>query len=208
MGLFESQRSGTVFVSYQHGGRSVGPAQRLASQLTERFGRRALVPTSSRATRRALDTCDVAVVVIGAGWTPGDRQVYREVSSALSRRIPVIPVLVDGASLPRSAELPGGIRNLVNRRHHDLTDYGWQSDVAQLVRAIEALGVRRASGPLAGPAWPSRTMAAVAAGLLAGLLLGQAPATPDGNPSGLGAALESAWELVTPTAHARAPRGG
>src|SRR3974390_1443664 len=64
-----------------------------------------------------LKLADVLVTVIGAQWTgaSGERAarirepqdpVRVEVETALTRRVPIIPVLVDGARMPEAAELP------------------------------------------------------------------------------------------------------
>jgi TIR domain len=70
----------------------------------------------------ALLRTDVLLAVIGPKWTGPDaggtariRQesdpVRVEVETALERRVPVIPVLVDGAKMPASTELPESFRN-------------------------------------------------------------------------------------------------
>jgi hypothetical protein len=39
-----------------------------------------------------------------------------EIEAALAKKIPVIPVLIDGAALPAPADLPEGLRNLAFRQ--------------------------------------------------------------------------------------------
>ncbi|MBL8038543.1 MAG: toll/interleukin-1 receptor domain-containing protein [Nitrospira sp.] len=71
--------------------------------------------------------CDVFLAVIGRDWLrsksrkgksrledPGDF-VRIEIESALKRRIPIIPVLVQGASIPPAERLPAGIQELSYR---------------------------------------------------------------------------------------------
>lgn len=71
--------------------------------------------------------CDVFLAVIGRDWMkakgrkgksrledPGDF-VRIEIESALKREIPVIPVLVQGATLPKSERLPASIQDLSYR---------------------------------------------------------------------------------------------
>ena len=75
---------------------------------------------------RVLARCDVVAVIIGPGWLvrdahgarrlddPGDL-VRREIATALSREdVAVVPVLVGGASQPRSSELPADLRPLLD----------------------------------------------------------------------------------------------
>lgn len=72
----------------------------------------------------ALGECEVMLVVIGNSWlkTPdesGQQRIRRdddyvryEVRTALERGVPLIPVLVDAAGPPSSADLPEDIRGL------------------------------------------------------------------------------------------------
>ncbi|MDF0665539.1 MAG: toll/interleukin-1 receptor domain-containing protein [Nitrospira sp.] len=86
--------------------------------------------------------CDVFLAVIGPDWMgPKDSQgktrledprdfVRIEIESALKRRIPVIPVLVRGASMPSAKNLPDSMQALTMRNsaivrsgpdfHHDM----------------------------------------------------------------------------------------
>jgi TIR domain len=90
----------------------------------------ALAPGPWRAQiREALERCEVVLVVIGRGWLPAADErgrrleqpddIHRqEIEMALGRPgITVIPVLVEGVSMPRSEDLPASIQALS----------GWQS---------------------------------------------------------------------------------
>jgi hypothetical protein len=76
-----------------------------------------------------IEECSVALVVIGDDWMKEDPPksgrirldnpkdyVRIEVELALSRGIPVIPVLVEGAPLPPEERLPEKMKNLVYRQ--------------------------------------------------------------------------------------------
>jgi hypothetical protein len=107
---------------------------------------------------RALENSSVVLVVIGPRWIavadaegrkrlmlPDD--VHRiEIASALRRTgITVIPVLVDGARLPASADLPDDLRGLLERQANEIGDARERrvSDIRRLTRAIdEVLGQR------------------------------------------------------------------
>ena len=73
----------------------------------------------------ALNTCDVFIAVIGPDWLTFTREgesqpaifnpddfVYKEVFTALSRSVPIVTILVDGATLPDSKDLPAGLSSL------------------------------------------------------------------------------------------------
>src|SRR5271165_3545878 len=108
----------------------------------------------ARAIESALNACNVALVIIGNNWatcTGKDSQrrlddpndwVRIETAAALRRNVLVIPVLVDGASLPDPANLPEELRPLCQRHACELTDSRWSYDVGELVKDLEKV-VRR-----------------------------------------------------------------
>jgi len=74
-----------------------------------------------------VSQCEVFLAVIGRDWLRGKERKWRsrledpgdfvriEIESALKRRIPVIPVLVGGASVPPAQQLPASIQDLSYR---------------------------------------------------------------------------------------------
>ena len=75
----------------------------------------------------SLDRCDILVAIVGPRWATPDESgrlrltdetdwVRIEIEAALAKKIPVIPVLIDGAALPAPADLPEGLRNLAFRQ--------------------------------------------------------------------------------------------
>ena len=54
--------------------------------------------------------------------------VRLELTAALSRSIPVIPILVGGTSLPKVAALPEDLKKLFQYQAHELTDKRWEFD--------------------------------------------------------------------------------
>jgi len=118
--------------------------------------------------------CDVFLAIIGPNWLnvaneKGDRRldaaddfVAIEIAAALARNIRVIPVLVDGAQMPKAGELPKSLKPLVRRQAIDLRHTHFGRDAEALVEKIsEALGGR----PVRVGRWR------VAAGVVAALLL-------------------------------------
>ena len=101
-----------------------------------------------KAIETTVAKCDVLVAVIGANWLTskddqGDRRldnpedfVRMEIATALSRDIRVIPVLVDGALMPRSTELPDELKPLVRRNALQISDTSFDGDCQRLVAAI------------------------------------------------------------------------
>jgi hypothetical protein len=97
---------------------------------------------------RQLDETDAVLAVLGPGWlaastdagTPRlenpDDYVRLEISRALLRGIPVVPVLVGGARLPTADEMPPDLAELALRQSMTLRDETWHADVQGLVRSL------------------------------------------------------------------------
>jgi hypothetical protein len=62
--------------------------------------------------------------------------VRLELDRALRRGIPVVPVLVGGARLPATDELPPELTELVRRQSVTLRDETWRADVRGLVQSL------------------------------------------------------------------------
>jgi formylglycine-generating enzyme required for sulfatase activity len=137
--------------------------------------------------QEALAETDVFLAVIGARWSEllaaraesGERDYVREeIAAALERKIAVVPVLADRAPLPRAADLPSDIRDLVLYQKHDVAHESFGRDAAALIDAIKA-GRRARSKPLIAPWKPFAALAVVAAGALAYVLApARAPESP------------------------------
>jgi hypothetical protein len=108
---------------------------------------------------QALDRCSIVVVVIGPRWAAaadaeGRQRLHlpddvhrREVASALARPgITVLPLLVDGARLPATGDLPDDLRGLLERQVTEIGDAHERraADMRRLTRTIDDLiGQRR-----------------------------------------------------------------
>jgi tetratricopeptide (TPR) repeat protein len=97
-----------------------------------------------------VGSCDALLAVIGIHWTSatdgaGRRRLddsgdllAREVRAGLEGNVRVIPVLVQGASMPRLDELPPGIQGLAGRQAVELRHSHWREDVDRLVATLDA----------------------------------------------------------------------
>ena len=92
----------------------------------------------------SLQQCDVCVAILGARWLSPrledqDDFVRLELETALSRGIPLIPVLVEGAHLPSAERLPTTLLPLL-RRQAVRIDSGadFHVHVRRLVQAIKS----------------------------------------------------------------------
>ena len=142
-----------------------GHAGRLYDALVERFGAEhdfmdidAIEPgvDFAEAIDRALASADAFICMIGTDWleatdaqgrrrldNPGDF-VRLEIEAALKREIRVIPVLVRGAEMPHSDELPESLAGLARRNAIDIRDNSWHYDVGRLLRTLENIDRERA----------------------------------------------------------------
>jgi hypothetical protein len=102
-----------------------------------------------------VEQCEILLVLMGAGWASStdpktgkrrlDNQkdfVRVEIRGALTRDIPVVPVLLDGAELPDETELPDDIKALLNRNAEFVEYRTFDADVQRL---IKKLGVGRST---------------------------------------------------------------
>lgn len=102
--------------------------------------------------RSEIEICDLLLVLIGDNWLdtpdPGagrridasDDFVRLEIESALaSPQVRVLPVLVEGAAMPRAVDLPPSIRSLARLNAVELDDRRWTGDIGRLTATIEEL---------------------------------------------------------------------
>lgn len=168
-----------IFVSYRRDD-AEGEAGRLFDDLVEQFGEDSVFMDVAaievgRDFRKAIDesvsTCGVLLAVIGKQWIDakneaGQRRlddpvdfVRLETASALKRDIPVVPVLVHGAKMPRSDQLPDDLKELAYRNGVEVTHARWNSDMQLLFKALRPF-VGESKGAPASPAPTSLRLAA------------------------------------------------
>lgn len=147
-----------VFISYRRDD-AEGQAGRLFKDLREHLGDDAVFMDvvdiePGRDFRHAIDrqlaSCGVLLAVIGKAWLDvkdesGRRRlddpadfVRIETATALKRDIPVIPVLVQGAKMPKAEQLPQDLADLAYRNAAEITHARWDSDVQLLIKALRA----------------------------------------------------------------------
>ena len=176
-----------IFISYRREDTS-GYAGRLYDQVSAHFGRdhvfmdvAAIEPGADFADtiEKKVGTCDALIALIGKNWlTIKDDQnrvrlgnpedfVSVEIAAALKRNVEVIPVLVGGAKMPQSRDLPESLQLLSRRQALELSDGRFIRDVADLIDALKTPpGARSVVSKWIKPALAaSLCVAAVGAGL-------------------------------------------
>jgi predicted ATPase len=146
-----------VFISYRRAD-SEGYAGRLFDRLSSRFGGRNIFMDVdaieagvdfAQAIEGAVQACNVLLALIGPQWlTVKDPQgkprledpadfVRLEIATALVRRIRVIPILIQGATMPGAAALPEDLKPLAMRNALELSSTRFHTDAERLIAAIE-----------------------------------------------------------------------
>ena len=146
-----------VFISYRRGETTIY-AGRLFDGLTAELGADqvfmdvdAIEPGADfvEHIEREVGACEILIALIGRNWVDvtdaeGQRRledpqdfVRLELSTGLSRDIRVIPVLVQGARMPRAEQLPDDLKSLARRNALEIEDIRWRYDFARLVEVIQ-----------------------------------------------------------------------
>ena len=147
----------TVFISYRRDD-AAGYAGRLHEALARRFGPDVvfrdidtLLPGQDfvGAIDDRLRDCRVFLALIGREWIDardanGERRIDQphdyvrlEIAGALARpEVRVVPILIEGATMPAPGLLPEDIRSLARRHAVSLRDDAWDHDVNRLAAAI------------------------------------------------------------------------
>jgi TIR domain len=154
-----------VFISYRRK-ESSHIAGRLYDRLVERLGEaRVFMDVDSikpgqdwtEAISRAVAQCGLMLVLIGHQWgqmrrgaariIETDDPVRLEVEAAFDQGIPIIPVLLEDATMPRHADLPETLAKLTHLQAIHLRHESFKSDVANLLAFVqEVLGAYEKEG--------------------------------------------------------------
>ena len=147
-----------IFISYRRDD-AAGYAGRLYDRLAAHFGsERVFMDVQGiepgvdffDAIERALGSCEILIVLIGKDWLATDSAGRRrlddpadfvrlETVTALSRGIRVVPVLVEGAQMPRADQLPPDLLPLARRQAVELSHKQWDATGADLIRTLEKI---------------------------------------------------------------------
>jgi glycerophosphoryl diester phosphodiesterase len=149
-------RAGRIFISYRRQ-ETAWPARQLYEVLTAKFGVDKVFKDVDdikpgedfdERIRGAVGACDVLLALIGPQWSTvtdeyGRRRledpddfVRLEIETALGRDdVRVIPILVDGAQMPRPYDLPQTLLPLVKRQAIQLSPMSF--DTTRLVKMVQ-----------------------------------------------------------------------
>jgi tetratricopeptide (TPR) repeat protein len=167
---------GRIFISYRRQ-ETAWPAGRLYDVLVEHFPAEqvfkdvdSIEPGDEFVERitAAVGSCDVLLALIGPQWLTmtdenGQRRldnpedyVRLEIETALTRKIRVIPILVDDARIPRANELPATLAPLVRRNAVEISPLTF--DTKRLISTVQkTLAEVKVSDTTTGSATPTST---------------------------------------------------
>jgi TIR domain len=149
-----------MFISYRRDD-SAGHAGRVHDRLEREFGADLLfmdvdaIPLGVnfiKVLREEVAKCDVLLALIGPNWLKvrdekGNRRLDNpsdflriEIATALQRDIPVIPILLDGARMPKADQLPKDLEELSVRNGLDIRHASFHSDMDKLIRGLKGAG--------------------------------------------------------------------
>jgi uncharacterized membrane protein YhaH (DUF805 family) len=154
--------TGRIFINYRRGDDQAA-AGRLYDRLLQHFDREQLFMDVDaiepgvdfvKSLDEQVAACIAFIAVIGPRWLSARNNdgkprlddptdyVRVEIESALKRDIRVIPVLVDGASMPRPSDLPASLQALARRNAVEIAHHRFAADCDDLAGRIKrALGV-------------------------------------------------------------------
>lgn len=162
--------AGTIFISYRRTDTAAW-AGRISDDLEKLPGVRVVFDVVSilpgqdfvEEIRRSVRDAEVVLAVIGASWLntaghDGQRRlddpldfVRLELEIALQDDAVVIPVLIDGAPMPREGELPQTLRPLAHRNAVSITHANFKRDVDYLRESIRTLLAKAKAAPAPTP---------------------------------------------------------
>jgi tetratricopeptide (TPR) repeat protein len=128
--------AGNIFINYRRE-ESADVAGRLYDALAQRFGHNKIFMDVDNIPAGSVAACDAMLAIIDSSWLNEKDETGRrrldnpddfaiEIEAALARKISVVPVLVDGARMPKVRWLPDPLKPLarcqaveVHQRHFD-----------------------------------------------------------------------------------------
>jgi hypothetical protein len=152
-----------IFISYRRGD-SADVAGRIYDRLTDKFGKGHVfkdvdsIPLGAdfrEYIEESISNSLVLLVVIGKRWLGQSKNTDErriddskdfarlEVAAALNQKIPIIPLLVLGANIPKESDLPEEIRDLAYRNGVPIRpDPDFDNDIDRLINGIENIRYR------------------------------------------------------------------
>ena len=146
-----------IFISYRRED-SRGYAGRIYDRLSQHFGCDqvfmdidSIEPGTDyqKKIQQALESCDVLIAIIGKNWlTVCDKEgqqriknsqdlVRIEIQTALRANLTVIPILVEGTTMPQFESLPKPLKPFGRQQAKEISDSNFHRDIDSLISTVE-----------------------------------------------------------------------
>ena len=153
MSVFAAREKVGIFISYRRAD-TAGYAGRIVDQLKSRFGDQVFFDVDSikpglnfhQVIEDTLAKCGAVVVLIGKKWLERDEAMPRfgdehdvitqEIRLTMQSKLPIVPVLVDGASMPPESIFPPAFASLSSLNAIDLRHTSFDRDVQALTEQL------------------------------------------------------------------------
>jgi TIR domain-containing protein len=99
--------------------------------------------------KQSLQRCDILLAIVGPKWLGTDEHGHHaiadetdwvriEIETALAKKIPVIPILIDRLRMPKATELPEGLRNFAFRQAAEVdSGVDFRTHLDRLIRSMD-----------------------------------------------------------------------
>jgi TIR domain len=175
-----AQSPGRIFISYRREDTAY-PAGWLYDRLADRYGGGQIFKDIDsiqlgddfvEVITAGVGSCDVLLALVGDKWltitdADGRRRlddpedfVRLEIEAALKRNIRVIPILVEGARMPRANEVPASLAALVRRQALELSPARFDFDTSRLLKVLDATLAEVMQDPIHSPGGAAPPVAA------------------------------------------------
>ena len=174
MSLLKPRENVGIFVSYRRAD-TAGHAGRLVDHLKTQFGQvffdvDSISPGANfhKVIEETFAKCGAVVVLIGKSWLERDASmppfgdskdiITQEIRFAMESNLPIVPVLVDGATMPSEATLPSQLATLSRLNAIDLRHTSFDRDLqavreqlGEILGAAQATAIEKGFLKLFGP---------------------------------------------------------
>ena len=163
MSLLKPRENVGIFVSYRRAD-TAGHAGRLVDHLKNQFGQQVFFDVDSispganfhKVIEETFAKCGAVVILIGKSWLERDASmppfgdsrdvITQEIRFAMESNLPIVPVLVDGATMPSESRLPSQFAALSTLNAIDLRHTSFDRDLQAVREQLgEILGAARAT---------------------------------------------------------------
>lgn len=152
--LADARKFSSIFISYRRNDSS-DITGRIYDCLAQQFGKNTLfrdvdsIPLGldfRKHLAESVGQCQLLLAIIGKGWLDTDQSrlddrrdyVRIEIESAFQRNIPIIPVLVQGATVPNEDDLPNSMKALAYHNSISIRpDPDFHHDMTRLIQGIQ-----------------------------------------------------------------------